>query len=230
VARTISSASCVCREPGRILESPAPRASESPERGPEAFGSAAAVLPGSPSAVRPESETSVAERWLWPRRSTRRVEARAGLDPRGGRDFPSWAVDEGEKPAEGRDPAGGGEPRGGGGPAGGCGAGDGGEGAGGGGETGSVTGGGRGGGGVGSDGSVIVGVVTGSVGTVIVGTLGRSIAPTPGPAATAAPTPARASTAHTTTRRNVPPNRTSVIEPISKATGFCLRRPPGEEE
>jgi len=95
-------------------------------------------------------------------------------------------------------------------------------GAGGGGDGGTA-----GGGGVGL-GRLTVGVVTGSVGTVAVGRLGKSIAPT-GPAAMAAPTPASARTALATTRQSSPPNRTS-IQLFSSPDGFGLRRPSVEEQ
>jgi hypothetical protein len=74
----------------------------------------------------------------------------------------------------------------------------------------------------------IVGVVTGSVGTVTVGRVGRSIAP-PGPARAAALTPASARTALATTRLSHPPNRTSV-QRLSTPDRFGLRRVPVEEE
>ena len=88
-----------------------------------------------------------------------------------------------------------------------------------------------GGGGVGAGTAVvtpIVGVVTGSVGTVTVGRVGRSIAP-PGPARAAALTPASARTALATTRLSHPPNRTSV-QRLSSPDRFGLRRVPVEEE
>ena len=76
---------------------------------------------------------------------------------------------------------------------------------------------------------MIVGVDTGRVGTVIEGSVGRPIAPIPGPAETAATTPASASTAQASTWRSRPPKRTS-IQPISSRCGFGLRLRSGEEE
>jgi DnaJ domain/DnaJ central domain len=96
--------------------------------------------------------------------------------------------------------------------------------------TDTVTGGDGGGdgGGGGGVGTVILGVETGSVGTVTDGNVGRLIAPMPGPAATAVPTPAAASAPPASTWRT-PPNRTS-IQPISTRCGFGLRLRSGEEE
>jgi len=78
-------------------------------------------------------------------------------------------------------------------------------------------------------GSGIVGVVTGSVGAVIVGRLGKSIAQPAGAATTAAPTPASASAALAMIKRTDPPNGTSV-QLLSTPDGFGLRSLSGEED
>jgi hypothetical protein len=103
-------------------------------------------------------------------------------------------------------------------------------------EGGGAGGGGGGGGGAGGAtgggggcGSVIVGVVTGSVGAVIVGRLGKSIAQLAGAAMTAAPTPASASAVLAMTKRTDPPNGTSV-QLLSRPDGFGLRPLSGEED
>lgn len=100
-------------------------------------------------------------------------------------------------------------------------------GGGGGGSFGNVTGGGGGGGG--GLGSVTVGVVTGRVGVVIVivGRVGRPIAP--GAEETAAAAPAPASAAAARTARSRLPNRT-FLQPIRGDFGFGLGRGGCEEQ
>jgi DnaJ domain/DnaJ central domain len=146
-------------------------------------------------------------------------------------DFPVGDVGDvdGELAGGGGDEVCGGAPGGGGGVTcgrvtSGGGGGDGGAGGGGAGGGGSGAG---GGGGSGGGGSLTVGVVTGSVGVVIVS---RSTAPRPGPAAIAASTPAPARTTPAAT----PPNRLrdikAVVQLFSGLYGCGLRGPDFEEQ
>ena len=134
-----------------------------------------------------------------------RVELRFALEPAAGETEPV----EPRPPAEG---GGDGDDEGGGG----------GGGEGGGDVTGSVTGGGGVGGGTGG-GSIEIVVVVIGVDTVTVGSVGRLIAPNPGPVATAASTPAAASARHAASHLSRLLGRTS-LELIRGPFGSGLRR------